>query len=180
MLQDPNLDLLQVRNPVWLCFVLNILFSRGSSCQMGRMWTPHLLPSSPRMQSSIRLDSLFFRFALPFSAVDMYLPITLFPFFPVSNSSSKRAGPERRPPSRPPSPSSNQPGDAWKFFLIHYNILTWIFRVMMANNEVATSTTTTTQTDHRLDMTTTEATTTISRTGWEISRIVKGCWQINF
>merc|ERR1719447_977510 len=47
-------------------------------------------------------------------------------------------------------------------------------RVMMANNEVATSTTTTTQTDHRLDMTTTEATTTISRTGLKVTVTVDG------
>jgi len=45
---------------------------------------------------------------------------------------------------------------------------------MMDNNEVATSTTTTTQIDHRLDMTTTEATTTTSRTGLKVIVTVDG------
>merc|ERR1719210_723762 len=44
----------------------------------------------------------------------------------------------------------------------------------MANNEVATSTTTTTQIDPRLDMTTTEATTTTSRTGLKVTVTVDG------
>jgi len=44
----------------------------------------------------------------------------------------------------------------------------------MANNEVATSTTTTTQTDHRLDMIITGATTTISRTGLKVTVTVDG------
>merc|ERR1719447_2297926 len=47
-------------------------------------------------------------------------------------------------------------------------------RVMMANNEVATSTTATTQIDHRLDMTTTEATTTTSRTGLKVTVMADG------
>merc|ERR1719357_2022044 len=44
----------------------------------------------------------------------------------------------------------------------------------MANNEVATSITITIQTDHRLDMTTIEATTTISRTGLKVTVMVDG------
>merc|ERR1719494_301811 len=47
-------------------------------------------------------------------------------------------------------------------------------RVMMANNEAATSTTTTTQTDHRLDLTITGVITTISRTDLKVTVMVDG------